>query len=314
MSNNKCSKDIIRAHSISKSKYLKTLTLDGHVFHFTPTSSGPDAIILDKISINKIKTFFGFCSYHGNKIFEPIDNNIVDVNNHNHLCLVMYRTLAEEICRVAHLVSFQKKIFSSLSGEKEDESYFINYSRKLMPTKQLQDLMLSHYKSQKMLKDLIWYKKSLERVLAKNNYNEIKHHVYIIQKKPKIAYSSIHYPKKDLYGNDVKKYKENSARNFPLFSISILPVLSEYVCILSCHTYDYNRLKPLLKSISINSENIQLVLSRIMIEKPDNIIFSNQLIDQDIELVKLLHFYVNNSKNYDTSQDYSNLYSNLNIL
>lgn len=73
----KCTKKIIKAHSVSKSSSLKEIAVDGHVL--TTFKANHDFSLSHKITptligINKASTFNGFCSYHDKSLFSPIED------------------------------------------------------------------------------------------------------------------------------------------------------------------------------------------------------------------------------------------------
>lgn len=87
----------IRAHSVSKSKHLKTIAKDSHVYwtHFDPFTTLPfEKKDLKLEGINRATTFRGFCAQH-DKLFSEIDEDEVSFEP-KHLCLHAYRTAAAE--------------------------------------------------------------------------------------------------------------------------------------------------------------------------------------------------------------------------
>lgn len=85
-----CSKEIIKAHSISKSKVLKNISSDikgkqilGYFKKTNPLNLIPlfHRIREKYIDINTALTFTGLCKFHDNILFETIDNNPFDFNN-----------------------------------------------------------------------------------------------------------------------------------------------------------------------------------------------------------------------------------------
>jgi len=91
--------EIIAAHSIQKSGQLKNIAEDGHVYRLSA-----DYSILKstggfpaprKISLNKVSTFAGFCKYHDNELFKPIDEAPL-TPNHEQVALYAYRCICRE--------------------------------------------------------------------------------------------------------------------------------------------------------------------------------------------------------------------------
>jgi hypothetical protein len=102
-----CNGEIIRAHTISRSNHLSKIQEDGHVS--TP-AYGHDIGMIPAMDFLKKGTksassFYGFCKFHDNKIFEKIDNfsDIQDLNDefffvlaYRSLCLELYKKMAVE--------------------------------------------------------------------------------------------------------------------------------------------------------------------------------------------------------------------------
>lgn len=95
-----CSNRIIKAHSISKSSSLKSISVDGHVYTMFKDSIRNISNLGDfsprKIGINTASTFTGFCSKHDKELFAPIEDYDFTSTPYN-LFLVAYRALCREI-------------------------------------------------------------------------------------------------------------------------------------------------------------------------------------------------------------------------
>ncbi len=94
-----CRQPAIDAHSIQKSGKLGELAHDGHVYAFdlkpvfgeTPTPHD-----LHLRGQKKATTFAGLCSEHDNRLFDPIDNNEIDLEDPEHLFLLAYRSVLKD--------------------------------------------------------------------------------------------------------------------------------------------------------------------------------------------------------------------------
>ncbi len=94
-----CSGNIINAHTISKSQNLKQIADQQHVYGLSKSFQdahrlgGPDYKLL---SINKASTFTGFCSYHDDKLFGPLEKKAF-IGSKEQCLLLAYRIIAREL-------------------------------------------------------------------------------------------------------------------------------------------------------------------------------------------------------------------------
>lgn len=97
--NGACERHPINAHSIQKSKVLDAIAERGHVVQpqLHRNASGPPIVEWKQIGRNKATTFPGFCSFHDNLIFGPIEHSPFDPSNTQHLFLMAYRSVTREV-------------------------------------------------------------------------------------------------------------------------------------------------------------------------------------------------------------------------
>ncbi len=113
---NKCTKQIIRAHTISKSNCLAEIADEtNHVLGLKPSLSSlvknKGTINPERIGINSASTFTGFCSYHDNKIFLPLETKVFTASNEQ-CFLLAYRSIARDVYMKSgseNFTSFMKK-------------------------------------------------------------------------------------------------------------------------------------------------------------------------------------------------------------
>ena len=95
-----CSKNIINAHTISKSGSLKEISENGHVMGTKPSLSSliksEGKLTLEKVGINKASTFTGFCSVHDKNIFSPLEDQEINLSD-KQLFLLAYRGFCREL-------------------------------------------------------------------------------------------------------------------------------------------------------------------------------------------------------------------------
>ena len=73
----KCSGPVVRAHTIPKSSSLKKISEEGHVYGYNPSPENftqfNGSLEPELIGINKASTFSGFCQFHDDAVFSPIE-------------------------------------------------------------------------------------------------------------------------------------------------------------------------------------------------------------------------------------------------
>jgi len=93
-----CPAPVIRAHSIQRRGTLEGLAENGHVVMPDVTLKGddPPEVRFAEVGLKVASTFTGLCSYHDNKLFEPIDDERLDFGNRGQTFLLAYRSVLKE--------------------------------------------------------------------------------------------------------------------------------------------------------------------------------------------------------------------------
>ena len=106
-------RQIVMAHSISKSTGLNPILRDNHVYTFIPTQAkllkSGGKIEPSLIGVNKASTFPGFCSFHDSSTFRPIDTQEFNFSR-QYVFLMTYRSVCRELyAKEAHLNELDKR-------------------------------------------------------------------------------------------------------------------------------------------------------------------------------------------------------------
>jgi len=93
---NSCDSKIIKAHSIQENRYLKEISVNGELLSFNSYNfSDKFEVSLKEIGKGKASIFTGFCKYHDNVIFKPIESeNEYEKYNKEQEFIFAYRALA----------------------------------------------------------------------------------------------------------------------------------------------------------------------------------------------------------------------------
>lgn len=119
----KCSVEIIKAHSIQNNRILNRIGRNGELYMVKPAPT-PTSFKLGfkTIGRNVATTFTGFCGYHDNLLFEPIeDKEYVGEEQQNFL--FAYRTFSFEYHKELEAQNAHKKIADVKPSFVRNESY-----------------------------------------------------------------------------------------------------------------------------------------------------------------------------------------------
>ncbi len=194
----KCSKTIIEAHSVSKSS-LKEIAKDGHVLTTLECcKESKNGLVIEpkKFGINRASTFTGFCSFHDNSLFSPIEHKGFSPTEAN-CFLVAYRAVAREV--------FIK------TGVKPSIDTFKNADKGKNILEQI--LIQSIHKNKKTdnnlsTNDLQHIKKILDTCLDKQDFSTINHLVFTLDSVPNIMASSSLVLTFDFQGNQIQEISQ----------------------------------------------------------------------------------------------------------
>ena len=88
-----CRGRIVNAHTIQKSGGLTRIAQDGHVLRPDPFS---DPTEITRIGINRASTFTGFCEFHDDTLFAPIEKRPLQLTR-RHAFLLAFRVVSHEL-------------------------------------------------------------------------------------------------------------------------------------------------------------------------------------------------------------------------
>ncbi len=127
--------EIISAHSIQNKGQLNLIAEAGHVYRLnadlTILQKTGGCPLPQKIGINKVSTFPGFCKHHDNALFEPIDNFPLEPRKHQ-VALYAYRCICRELFVKENAVAVMKtmKDYPGLSSQQRStlEAVYLGHS------------------------------------------------------------------------------------------------------------------------------------------------------------------------------------------
>lgn len=190
-----CTKDIIKAHSVSKGSSLKEISKNGHVLTtFKATTINEKSIKIEpkKIGINRASTFTGFCSYHDNSLFSDIEDKDFEVSELS-CFLIAYRAIARELF-------VKKRATSTFDMAKNlDKGKSLPFQKKFQA-------MHNHLSQNNDLSttDLEYIKNIFDTCYVSSDYTSIQHLILTLDAAPKVMTSAVVAPLFDFQGNIVQ--------------------------------------------------------------------------------------------------------------
>lgn len=187
--------NIIDAHTIQRNGGLNKIAKDGHVYTFFP-----EHVTLLKfgnfsarlIGIGQASTFTGFCGYHDNKTFAPIEK-VHFLSNAKTSFLLGYRAICREL--------FGKRAQFELS------TYFRNLDKGKNTNEQIEWQDFMDYWEIGVVAGMKWlehYKSVYDTALLRNDYSKVKYYVVKLKDTPDFMCSGAFLPEYDFLGDKLQ--------------------------------------------------------------------------------------------------------------
>ena len=208
-----CSERIIGAHSIQNNKILKNISDNGHVYMPYPKNDNPFEI-MTQWGRKEATVFTGFCGYHDNELFKPIENYQFDGSD-EHIFLYTYRCFALGYHRKQENVKLQQTILGkrpSLMGNSEIDEMFSG--------------------DKLAVSDLEECKKIFDRAIVNKEYDVLTSIVWEFEKTINFAASGFTVLCNDLKGNTIQDLRNINISMKHVF-FTIFPEGDKSFCILS---------------------------------------------------------------------------------
>ncbi|APO44592.1 hypothetical protein BS614_11685 [Paenibacillus xylanexedens] len=259
-----CRGNIKNAHSIQKKRILNRISRDGHLYQFIPDHVGDIVLAkFDRVSINKASTFQGFCDFHDNKLFLPIEASDY-CNEARQNFLFSFRPLALECHNKIRDLTFRMNIFSERPDLTINEAMVYDYR-----TAQLNE--------REFKKEYEVFKKDY----SEKNFNNIRTFYLKLDFEVNFATSGAFSVEFDMNGQQINENQMLSEiQEIKLIYLTIYPLENSTNIILSYHLRNdksYNRLFEQLENAS--QTQILKYLNKIVINGTENIYFSQNFIE-----------------------------------
>lgn len=185
-----CSRNVINAHTVSKSSSLKAISKDGHVLKISVKTKNniPPEVIIEEVGINNASTFTGFCSTHDKQLFSSIEDEPFRAIP-LHCFLVTYRGVSKELFSK----SYASKVFEMMKT--------LDRGKSLYQQMAIQAASSSFgYNNDLTAGDLNYIKSKLDNMLLSNDYCDLHYAVFTLDSPPPIMGSAIVGPTFDFNG------------------------------------------------------------------------------------------------------------------
>jgi hypothetical protein len=183
---------IVKAHTIQRKGGLNRIARNGHVYTFllgSDLAKDRDAIAQPElIGINAASTFTGFCNFHDNKTFEPIEKYTFESNQH-HTFLFAYRAICREVYENASAPEMISPFRNLDKGRSISEQIDI---------KETLDAWKASLDSS--FKEIQHYKTAYDRALQRSDFSEVRYYVVRFDCIPDLLCSGAMYPQYDFQG------------------------------------------------------------------------------------------------------------------
>lgn len=191
-----CSGKIVKAHTVPKTGSLARIARDGHVYAFVPSMENFEKnrglLIPELVGINRASTFTGFCSFHDDRIFSPIEK--FEFSATPEQCFLLgYRAVAREL--------YTKQSSVNLAEFRRGAD------RGRSPTAQVAIQRLNQafdFGNEAGLKDIKYHKERYDAVLRSGEYSDVRAYVLEFEGPPSVMCSASWMPSEDFEGGQLQ--------------------------------------------------------------------------------------------------------------
>ena len=261
-----CKGSIVKAHTVQQNGGLSRISRNNHVYAFKPSMvqlfENQGRLIPQLIGINNASTFTGFCAFHDNRTFAPIEKTQFQ-GNMQQCFLLGYRALCREL--------FMKRAnLASVDLHREADR-----GRDLAVQAQLQEFVnLFHMALQNSLDRLERQKVSHDRILLKGSYENVNRVIIYTENTPDVLCSGGFSPHYDFNGTLLQDHKNLQAL-LDLLTCTIIPTEAGGAVIFTWLDETQGSNSRLLRSLfALPEEAIGNAIVSMLFEHLENIFWS----------------------------------------
>jgi len=197
-----CSRKIIRAHTVPRSGSLAKIAENGHVYALVPSLENlikhQGVLHPQLVGINSASTFTGFCSYHDNKLFAPIEQQQF-TGTEEQCFLLAYRAQAREV--------FTK----TAAAASAKDHLTLDRGRSVVAQMEIQAFASAYNEGlQAAMKDIAHHKPRFEAPLISGDYSTVRAYVVSFDDPPPVMCSGAFGPEQDFSGRNLQDLSDTS--------------------------------------------------------------------------------------------------------
>lgn len=250
-----CSEKIIGAHSIQNNKILKSIADNGKLYMPYPKPDNPFEIITEW-GRKEATVFTGFCGYHDNELFKPIENFDFNYTN-EHIFLHTYRAFAVSYHRKLENLKFGEKIYQKRPSLVTSENFLDLFAGERLA-----------------ISDLNKVKEDFDKAILTKDYSLLNYEVWTFEKSVNFAASSFTVVTRDLKGNKIQDLADTTAKMKHLF-FSIFPENNKTYCIFSWLKENDDVYLNYMRELSNKTDSEKIAyLNNLIPSESDNIVIN----------------------------------------
>lgn len=194
--NENCAGNIIRAHTVPKTSSLKAISDAGHVLglkmSYEAIRKNRGRPLLEKIGINHASTFNGFCKYHDDVIFAPLEKESF-VASQKQCFLLAYRAFAREYYAKEGAQDLSTLRHGTDKGKHIEAQFDIQMNN-----------FLYELGNRAAIEDLNYHKSYFDRALESDDFSTARAVIFTFDEAPPVMVCGGTNPDFDFDGNPVQ--------------------------------------------------------------------------------------------------------------
>jgi len=193
-----CSSEIVQAHTIQRNGGLSRIARDGHVYSCLRHTRSPFAALdvtkrPNVVGLKQASTFTGFCGYHDDVTFAPLEKRPFEGNDEQ-IFLLAYRVLCLEL--------FLKRADMESTPAKRE----LDRGLAVEDQRVLQWIVSAHAQGVgKAIDELEALKAVHDEMLLNEDYSSLRSYVVFFDQSPDFLCSGIHQPDIDFRGDRIQR-------------------------------------------------------------------------------------------------------------
>jgi SEC-C motif len=199
-----CSNEIVRAHTVQRSRNLTKIQRNGHVYSFVTSfdnlNRNNGVLRPTLIGVRKASTFNGFCSHHDAELFAPIE--MEDFKCTSEQCFLLgFRALCREI--------YTKRAQNESIAIMREADKGQNIQRQLM-VQAIAEAFQSG--AQSAISDNLFHKGEFDKLLLSKNFDDVRFACFYFDRTPDVMCSFAFNPSHDFQGRELQDLSDLDKR------------------------------------------------------------------------------------------------------